>query len=356
MGNLKFYHDEPLFGLDIGHSSLKAMQISMAAGKPPKIIGYGMGTFEAAAIQNGVITNPEAIANAMHQLFEKQLVGEITSQRVACALPTAHTFSRPMTIPAVGRREIEEAINLEAEQYIPIPLNSLYLDYDILSQDQQNTEVLVVAASKNIVDSYFKVLDMLNLQPVAFEPSINAASRLLKMQGALKSEPTIILDLGSVTTDIAVFDKTLLVASTINTGSDDITQMISKNLRLTMKQANDLKDQYGIAFSDRQQRIIDSIKPLLENMVREIQKSVRYYAERAAKSGGRISQIVTVGGGAVMPGLSQYLAKELRLEIHNLEPWQSMDFGNLAMPAEVDRAIYITAAGEAVINPGEVMA
>jgi type IV pilus assembly protein PilM len=355
MGNLKFYHDEPLFGLDIGHSTLKVVQTAAAAGQTPTITGYGISDFEASAIQNGIISDPAAIAKAMHQLFEKQLVGKITGQRVACSLPTAHTFSRPMTIPAISRKEILEAINLEAEQYIPIPLASLYLDYEIISQDQQNTEVLVVATSKHIVDSYFKVLELLDLQPLVFEPSINAASRLLQMQDNLKAKPTIIIDFGSATTDIAVFDKSLLVASTINSGSDNITQLISRGLHLTPKQANDLKTQFGIAFSERQQRIIDAIKPSLENLIHEIQKSVRYHAERAAKSGGKISQLVTVGGGSVMPGLNQYLSKELRLPTHNLEPWDKISFGNLPAPENNDLAVYITAAGEAVLNPQEIL-
>jgi type IV pilus assembly protein PilM len=355
MGSLKFYRDEPLFGLDIGHASLKVMQMQVAPGHVCTVTGYGLSEFDSGAVQNGVITDPEAIAKAMHELFESKMVGKITSQRVACSLPTAHTFSRPMTIPSVNRREIVEAINLEAEQYIPIPITSLYLDYEVISQDQQNTEVLVVAASKNIVDSYFKVLEKLNLQPVAFEPSINAASRLLQMQGVLKSEPTIIIDIGSVSTDIAVFDKTLLVASTVNTGSDNITQLISQGLHLTPKQANDLKNEFGIAFSDRQQRIIDAIKPMLENLVHELQKSVRYYSERAAKSGSKITQLVSVGGGSVMPGLNQYLAKEIRLASQPVEPWKDINFGNLPMPADVERAVYITAAGEAVLSPHEVL-
>jgi type IV pilus assembly protein PilM len=356
MGNLKFYHDEPLFGLDIGHSTLKVMQMEAIAGQPPAVVGYGLSSFDASAIQNGIISDPQAIAKAMHELFETKLIGKISSQRVACSLPTAHTFSRPMTIPATNRKEILEAINLEAEQYIPIALNSMYLDYEVISQDAQNTEVLVVAASKNIVDSYFKVLELLNLQPVAFEPSINAATRLLQMQGALKSEPTIIIDIGSVTTDIAVFDKALLVASTINNGSDNITQQISQGLHLTPKQANDLKNEYGIAFSERQQRVIDALKPTLENLVRETQKSVRYYAERAAKSGRKISQLVIVGGGSVMPGLNQYLSKELRLGAQNLDPWHNINFGNLPKPDDVERAVYITAGGEAILRPQEVLA
>jgi type IV pilus assembly protein PilM len=316
---IKFYRDEPLFGLDIGHSSLKAMQIDTSITGRPNVLGYGIANFEANAVENGVITKPELIANAMHDLFERRLVGSITSRRVACSLPTSRTFSRPMTVPVLQRNDIVEAIHLEAEQYIPIPINNLYLDYEILHQDQQSTELLLVAASKIIVDSYFKVLELLNLQPVAFEPSMSSAARLVQMQGELSAQPTIIVDIGSVTTDIAVFDKTLLVASTVSSGSDNITNLIAHNLHLRPEQANSLKHEYGIAFSDRQQRIVDAVKPQLETLVHEIQKSIRYYAERASKSGGKISQVVTVGGGAIMPGLSQYLAKELRLPIHNLE-------------------------------------
>jgi type IV pilus assembly protein PilM len=356
MGSLKFYHDEPLFGLDIGHASLKVLQMETVVGKASTVIGYGLSSFDSGAIQNGVITDPAAIAKAMHELFDSKLVGKVTGQRVACSLPTSHTFSRPMTIPATSRKEIIDAINLEAEQYIPIPLDNLYLDYEVISQDQTNTEVLMVAASKSIVDSYYKVLEMLDLQPVAFEPSINAVSRLLQIQGILKSEPTIIMDMGSVTTDIAVFDKSLLVASTINSGSDNITQLISQGLHLSPNQANDIKNEFGIAFSDRQQRIIDVIKPVLENLVHELQKSVRYYSERAAKSGSKITQLVIVGGGSVMPGLAQYLAKELRLTAQPAEPWHNIDFGGLPTPSGVERAVYITAAGEAVLSPQEVLA
>lgn len=353
---IKFYHDEPLFGLDIGHASLKAMQINAGLTGQPTVTGYGTSSFDPAAIENGIITKPEVIANAMHELFEKKMVGVINSQRVACSLPTSRTFSRPMSIPAVERSEIIEAVHLEAEQYIPIPINNLYVDYDILHQDQQNSELLLVAASKTIVDSYFKVLEMLDLQPVAFEPSMNAVARLVHRQGELSSQPTIIVDIGSVTTDIAVFDKSLLVASTVNIGSDNITKLLVQNLHLTQEQANEYKNKYGIAFSDKQQRMIDAIKPILENLVHEIQKSVRFYSERAAKSGGKISQIVTVGGGSIMPGLNQYLSKQLRLPAHNLEPWQGISFGSLPMPDEPDRSVYITAAGEAIINPAEVLA
>jgi type IV pilus assembly protein PilM len=348
-----FYRDKPLFGLDVGHASLKIMQIDKTAGSQPRISGYGISNFAAAAIQNGEIVKPNVIADAVHQLFEKNLVGSISSRRVACSLPTSHTFSRLIRIPPMDHHDILEAIHLEAEQYIPIPLDSLYLDYEITQQDSQGMELLLVAAPKKIVDSYLNVLQALELEPVAFEPSISAASRLLKIVSS-SSEPSILVDIGSVTTDITIFDKTLLVASTVNAGGDTITDLISKNMHLTPAQAVEYKHQFGIAYSDKQQRIMDAVHPQLETLIHEIEKSIRYHSERAAKSGKKISQIITVGGGAELPGLNQYLSRELRLPTGGLNPWQKITFGNLPIPDEADRSMYITAAGEAMLDPLEV--
>lgn len=356
MGTVKFYRDEPLFGLDIGHSNIKAMQISKAKGKPPEITGYGMGSFDPGAIQNGIIMDPEKVANAVHQLFEQNLAGTIDTRRVACTLPTTYTFSRPMQVPLMSRDDLKEAVRLEAEQYIPIPIDNLYIDYEISYQDDKNMEILLVAASRKIVDSYLELLQSLDLEPVAFEPSINASARLLKIAGDSGSEPSILIDIGSVATDIAIFDKTLLVSSTVNGGGDTFTNLISKSMRMSSEQASRIKNEVGIAFSDKQQRIIDAIKPQIDTLIREIQKSIRFYSERADKSGKKIARVITVGGGAVMPGFNQYLGKQLRLPTNNLEPWQEISFGSLKMPDEPDRSMYITVAGEAILDPQEVSA
>jgi len=354
MGTVKFYRDEPLFGLDIGHSNIKAMQVHKDNGTKPVISGYGMASFDAGAIQNGIITDYEAVANAVHQLFEQNLIGTIDTRRVACTLPTTYTFSRPMQVPLMNREDLKEAVRLEAEQYIPIPIDNLYIDYEVSFQDDKNMELLLVAASRKIVDSYLELLQSLDLEPVAFEPSIKASARLLKITGDTSSEPSMLVDLGSVATDIAIYDKTLLVSSTVNGGGDTFTSLISKSMKMSMEQAAKLKNEVGIAFSDKQQRIIDAIKPQVDTLIREIQKSNRFYSERTDKSGKKITRVVTVGGGAVMPGFNQYLSKQLRLPTSNLEPWQEISFGSLKMPDEPDRSMYITAAGEAILDPQEV--
>src|SRR5580698_8857915 len=122
-----FFHDKPLFGLDIGHGSLKVMQISEqsanVSGKKrhPDVIGYGTANFDKAAQEDGVVVKPEIIAKAAFDLFEHQLICDITTRRVAIAIPAYRTFTRSLKLPKLKTSELAEAVQLEAEQYISLP-------------------------------------------------------------------------------------------------------------------------------------------------------------------------------------------------------------------------------------------
>lgn len=355
MGLFNFYHDEPLFGLDIGHSSLKVMQFETSKGKAPRVAGYGYNDFPAGAIANGVIIKPEVIARSLHELISGHLVGSISSNKVACSLPTAHTFSRPMRLPTMDEGDIREAIHLEAEHYIPIPIANLYIDYEISRKGADGLEILMVAAPRDMVDSYVKLLESLELDPVALEPAINASSRLFKLADPSHNQPSLLIDFGSVATDIAVFDQTMFVNSTVAGGGDTLTGLISRALGIAVNEAGELKSKYGISFSAKQREILLAIQPMLDTLIREVRKIMRYYDDRAGKTGRKLVQVITIGGGATMPGLSQYLSKQLELPAKLLDPWQQLDFGPLPSPAAIDRSMYITVAGEAILNSAEVL-
>ena len=153
LDNFSFYPDKPLFGLDIGHSSMKIMQFDNARGKKPRVIGYAVSNYyPESAISNGAIVNFEVLAENMQEMFKDRMVGEITANRAAATVPTSHTFNRPMSLPPMNKEQIEEAVKLEAEQYIPIPLESLYLDYDVSKNDASGVNLLVAATPYNIAD------------------------------------------------------------------------------------------------------------------------------------------------------------------------------------------------------------
>jgi type IV pilus assembly protein PilM len=351
-----FYRDKPLFGLDIGHSSIKVMQIEAGSGKNPHVAGYGMAKFPPQAIVNGIVVNFEAIGKAMYDLFKGNLHGVIYTRRVACSLPTSHTYNRLMKIPAMADNDIGEAIRLEAEQYIPMPINNLYMDYEISKRDESGIELLMVATPKNIVDSYMKLLKSLDLEPVALEPSVNGASRLFGYIDAAHSEPSILIDFGSVATDVAVFDRTMIVNSTIAGGSEAMTKAIAGRLKIDFDKAFEMKSKYGIGVSNNQQQISEAIAPMLEALTKEVRRVMRYYNERVGQSKRTIAHIITSGGGATMPGINQYLTKQMGLPAQTLAPWNSLDFGSLKKPSELEQSAYITVAGEAILNPKDIFA
>ncbi len=353
MSSLNFFSDEPIFGLDIGYANAKVMQLSREDNKI-KVLGYGVGGYPSDCLANGVIVNFEAIGKALYDLFTKDLVGSISTKRVACTIPTSRTFNRPMKLPPIDDKQIDEAVRLEAEQYIPVPLDNLYLDYEIINRSDKGIELLMVAAPKNIIDSYLKLLQAVGLEPVALEPTMSATSRVFALADPSHGVPSLLIDFGSVSVDIAAFDQNMVVNSTIAGGSDTINEMIAKNLNIKVEEAFDLKNRYGISMSARQQEILDAINPILENLIREAKKIVRYYNERMAEEHRKIVQTIIIGGGANMPGLNQYLSRELGLPTKMLDPWDHVDFGNLKPPNETELSRYITVVGEAIIESKDI--
>jgi type IV pilus assembly protein PilM len=332
------------------------MQISTSRNKAPKVVGYGVSAFYPSdTTAQGVIAKPEILSKSLYEVLKNNLKGAVSTKRVACTIPTAHTFSRLMKLPLLETSELEEAVNLEVEQYIPMPADKLCVDYEIYRRGPDGIELLMVATPKVIVDSYVQFLESVDLEPVALEPSMNAVARLFTMVDAAHA-PTILVDFGSVAADVAIIDKTVFVNSTVPGGSDTLADLIAKKLNITRQEAMEMKNQVGIGHSDKQAEIMDIAQPILNSLISEVKKIVRYYNERAAKQQSQISKLMLMGGGSTMPGLSDYLSQALGMEPHILDPWQKFDFSEVTGLGELEKSMYITVAGEAILNPKEIFA
>lgn len=348
-----FYKDKPLFGLDIGFNSVKVMQLEKH-GDIHQVTGYGVATFEEKAMDRGMIIDHESIAKVVKELFEKNLVGEITTRRVAFSVPAARTFSRILHLPKLAKNDLSQAVQLEAEQYIPIPITDLYLDFTIIKQDEKNMDILAVAVPKKIVDSYLQLSRLLGLDAVVMETSTGSIDRLFRQTDQHKV-PSVLIDFGSVSADITVYDKIMVVTGTVPGGGDDITQLIADKLNVTKKEAHLIKIKYGLGASKKQSEIVEALTPLLKQTIKEIKRMIRYYEERSQKH-AKIEQVVTFGGGANVPGLSEYLIDALRIPVRACDPWNHIQFKHHQEPNAAERSMYITAASLALIEPREIFA
>jgi type IV pilus assembly protein PilM len=351
-----FFREKPLFGLDIGPSSLKVMQSVLPesgnAKRAPLIIGYGFTSFDPAAITDGIVVQPEIVANAARELFSKSLIGDITTRRVALAIPAYRTFTRSLKLPKLKAKELAEAVQLEAEQYISLPLDQVYLDYEIIKQDAENMELFSVAVPKQIVDSYLQLTQIMGLETVLIEPTLSSSGRLFALDPQ-SDIATVIIDFGSRSADISIYDRHVLVTGTVPAGGEIFTNTIQSKLGVTQAEAQLIKTKYGLNVSKRQAEIKKALGPILDQLVKEIRRMMRYYEERYGTERA-ISQIITLGGGANMPGLSEYLTNAVRLAVRHSDPWQYFDFKGLQPPSAADKPMYATVAGLSLTYPKKV--
>lgn len=347
-----FYKDKPIFGLDIGFNSVKVMQ-SRPHGKHRQVLGYGVGGFDSSAIKDSVILKHELIASAIHDVFEKHLIGTISTKRVALSIPASRTYTRTMNLPLISDSELPEAVRLEAEQYIPVPLDDLYFDYQVIERSEKGIELLAVATPKKIVDSHMELAAILGLEPIAFDASIEAAGRLFHIQGEANEIPAVLVDFGSVSADLTIYDNTSIVTGTIPCGGDMFTDLIAKKLSVNKQEAHLIKSKYGIGKSKKQSELLDVIGPELNKLVREVKRMIRYYEERSGST-KKIGQVVTMGGGANMPGVSDYLTSSLRLPVRMCDPWRNFMLNKLQPPSNVEKSLYMTVAGLSLMEPKEL--
>jgi len=347
-----FYREKPVFGFDVGHNSIKVMQIDSSS-KRTAVTGYGNIEFDSKAVNNGVIVDTEEVAKQVYTLVTKHMIGSLNAGRVAASLPVANTFNRILTLPQMNKNELHQAVLLEAEQYIPMPIDNLYIDYEIAhTYKDKGVEVLLVAAPKTLVDSYIKLFDMLGLELALLETSINAVSRAVA-HADNTGVPTLIIDFGSVSSDLSVFDETVRVTGTAEGGGDTITNLIAKKMKITDRQAYTIKTRYGLNAGKKQKQIYDALDPLLKKLLGEVKKMTRFYEDRATTH-KKIEQIIILGGGANLPGLSTYLTDKVRLPTRLVDPWQNLSFGNLQPPHKLETTLYTTATGLAMANPKEI--
>lgn len=344
-----FYKDKPIIGLDISQTSLKLMAVN-----PRKwtVIGYGSIDMDPSKLQQTLDTDGSYLASQLTKLLESKLVGQLPSNHVVMSIPASRTYSRSIMLPADVKGDLLDAVRLEAEQSIPVPVDQLYIDYEITSRNDEEIAAFTCAAPRKIVDTCIAAVEKAGLRTIVVEPSMNAVARLLKAseQGDL---PTIIVDIGAANTDVAVLDSTIKVTGGVAIGGNTLTVDISNALKISLEQAHQLKVLNGLNNSPQQRKLTKAVNPSLQKIVSEIKKIMRYYEERVPGA-QKLEQILIIGGGSGMPGIGDFFTENLMLASRVASPWQLLNFSKLPQPARQFKPKYISVAGLALVDPKEV--
>lgn len=330
-----FYRKKDILGLDIGTSSVKFVQLKNE-GKRTKLIGYGKVKIPKNIILEGIVAEPEKLAELLKKNFSNAPWGKVTAKRIISSLPESKIFTRIIELPFLGSKDVEEAVKYEVEQSIPIPATDLYLDWQILEQNPEKMVVIFSAAPRSIVDSYVQLFNLLEMEPLALEPSLVALSRAM-ISNKNQVEPVIILDIGGATSNMAVFDSTLRVTESLPIGGITFEEKITQNLGIEAKDARLLVREGMKEGSPAAPIIQDEI----EKLTVEIEKMINYHEEKGG--GGKITKVLLCGGLAFMPGLTDLIQEKTKLEAKVGNPWVNISIYPIK-PVSKDRSAGYAAA------------
>ena len=336
------YHEKPIFGFDLGTRTAKVIQLK-PSGKTMEVLGYGYAMFPDDSIVEGIIVDPQEIVNALSPLMKKMSFGRITATRVAAALPVAKVFTRVLELPPMNPADLGQAVRLEAEQYIPVPLPDLYIDYETIQAGSEHNEVLMVAAPRAIVDSYIKLFDLMGLEVALIDSSMAAATRAIVAATQL-NRPTLVADIGSTSIDLTVHDKVIRLTDTIGMGGDNLTGQLVKDLGIGREQANEIKYKFGLGPSGLQPKVMASLGAPLNKMCAEMRRVMKFYQDRGAHK-RKIEAIIVSGGSASMPGFLEYMAAEINIPVVVADPWTALEMKHVPAVSKFDAPMYTTAIG-----------
>ncbi len=313
----------PIIGLDLGSHTIRAVEMEDQKGK---IILRKYGQIDDPTL-NLHSTSAQDIAKYAQTL--KQFISDtgFTTPEVAIPLPEDDVFTRVVKLPQMSEKELRSSIAYEAEQYIPIPINEVNFDFQILDPDpteKDKMNVLIVAAKNTVLTKYVGLLQQAGLTPKALEPESLAIGRILG-DSVNKPSATIILHIGAADSQIVVSYKGFVrFTRSVAIGGDDMTKAVESALGFYSSQAEEYKKTYGLDSKQGEGKVAAAIKPVFDQILNEVKKSKIFYTTHNPSV--IINRMIIAGGSALMPGLLFYVANNLDIEVELANPWRNIDF------------------------------
>ena len=296
------------FGLDIGFETLKLCQVSRSSVRGIEIWGMTEFPITEPILDRDRIRNKEAAANMIKEACRKAKPKPINAKNIVSALPETFVFSKTIQVPKMAVNELVNAVPNEAAQYLPIPINEVYIDFQILMThpDEALIDVLVAAAPKKLVDDYVEMTKMAGLELIALETKPIATGRAIIKD---KTKSIAVIHIGTELTRIAIWDKAnIRLVTTAPIGKNQIMESISTtNPEIRDLHEMDIKKDehlFAVAF---------------DQIIEEVLGAIRYHQNRSYKP-TPISEIEICGSVASIKGIDEYFNKNIKIHSAVTQP------------------------------------
>jgi type IV pilus assembly protein PilM len=307
---------KPMVGLDIGSSSIKAIELRRTRGEI-QVVNVGVEPLASDIVVDSMIVDSGSVASSIAKIFTDH---GIKSKQVATSVSGHSVIVKKISMATMPQEELEGAIRNEAQQHIPFEMSDVNLDYQVLSGDGPQMDVLLVAVKKEKILNYTNALQLAGRQPMIVDIDAFALLNCYEFNYVPPANSTVaLLNLGASVMNINIVKGTTpLFTRDVSVGGNQYTDALQKELDLSFDDAESLKlgNKVGTVSEDAKTPILQQVTELI---VLEIQKTFDFF--RATASGEHIERIYMAGGSSQISGLMEALRREFSLPVETLNPF-----------------------------------
>jgi type IV pilus assembly protein PilM len=328
-----------VWGIDIGQTALKALQCRPHEKEPRRLVVESFDYIEYPKI----LTQPEAepaelIREALQTFLSRN---DLKGDTVAISVAGQSGLARFIKLPPVESKKIPDIVKYEARQQIPFSLDDVVWDYQQLTGGSEEDgfalepEVGLFAMKRDQVARALAPLeeagievDLIQLAPLAVYNYV-CFDRFedLRSQPYDPAKPpasTVIINLGTDTTDLVVTNGYRVWQRNIPIGGNHFTRALSKELKLTFVKAEHLKR--NATQAEDPKAVFQAMRPVFSDLLAEIQRSLGYF--QSLDKAAHIGEVIALGNAMKLPGLQRYLAQNLEQDVKPIEEFNRLSTGS----------------------------
>jgi type IV pilus assembly protein PilM len=334
-----------VWGIDIGQCALKALQCRPHEKEPRRLVVESFDYIEYPKI----LTQPEAepaelIREALQTFLSRN---DLSGDTVAISVSGQSGLARFIKLPPVESKKIPDIVKYEARQQIPFSLDDVVWDYQQLTGGSEEDgfalepEVGLFAMKRDQVARALAPLeeagievDCIQLAPLAVYNYVCfdrfEEMKTQKYDPAKPPASTVVISLGTDTTDLVVTNGFRVWQRNIPIGGNHFTRALSKELKLTFVKAEHLKR--NATQADDPKAVFQAMRPVFSDLLAEIQRSLGYF--QSLDKAAHVGEVIALGNAMKLPGLQRYLAQNLEQDVKPIEEFNRLSTGSAGANAQ----------------------
>src|SRR5436189_1173533 len=326
-----------LVGLDIGSSSVKAVELSKK-GSTLQLLNMGFENLQTDTIVDGQIMELNNVSNVIANIFNEH---QIRTPRVAAGVSGHSVIVKNIVLPQMSQEELQESFSWHAEEHIPFDIADVNLDYELTSKSSESLHVLMAACKSDKIANVKQAIQLAGKQPVIIDVDAFALQNCYEVNYDPKAgEVVALLNIGAATMNINILTGTRSVFTRDATfGGNQYTSLLQKELGLTFDQAERVKRGMPVP-DDVEHREIEPILDTVSDILAlEIQETMDFYRATVEDGESAVQQILVSGGGSKLKGLVEFLSKRFEMPVEMFDPFRKIRVDSRGFDPEYMREI-----------------